>query len=196
LELFRADGLFVGFAAPPTGGEVRLYHEPDSVRLGAALSLLGLTAFAVLARWPRGAKVRPLPGFLAASVRPAVHVAVIAAPALVIVASWALDVGGARSARREHDLRAAALRSWTEEAHAAYRAGALVPAANLLQRAASLSPRDAQVQYRLGLVEKARGRSTTARAAFRRALSLDPNLTAARSALAELDGAEANTENP
>jgi hypothetical protein len=196
LEIVRADGLFVGFAAPPAGGEVRVRHSPASVRRGVLLSLLGLAALAAFTRWPRGAMAHSLPGSSGASAGPIARAVVIAAPLLVIAASGALDVGGARAARSEHSLRTAALRSWTEEAHAAYRAGALGPAAELLQRAASLFPEDAQVQYRLGLVEKARGRSAAARTALERALSLDPNLTAARSALTELSEGKANTDDP
>ena len=79
-------------------------------------------------------------------------------------------------------MHPAAARAWTSEAEAAYRAGALEAAAVLLEHSARISE-TAQTRYRLGLVERSRGRNEAARTCFERALQLDPAMQAAREAL-------------
>ncbi|MGH2570081.1 MAG: tetratricopeptide repeat protein, partial [bacterium] len=95
----------------------------------------------------------------------------------------AADAGGWRADRETSGLDAAAARAWAGEAFAAYRAGALDQAAQLLQAARERLPGDATICFRLGIVERARGRYNDARAAFELALGIDPSMTSARDAL-------------
>ena len=111
--------------------------------------------------------------------------AAVAAVAGLMILSGILDVGGWRREFRDSRLAAAAVRSWTDEAFAAHRAGAHDAAAVLLRRAATLRPEDPRVHHRLGLVEKARGNRETARRALERAAAIDPSFRSALDAFDE-----------
>jgi hypothetical protein len=184
LPVLRADGLFVSFFAPSDGGTVRLRHAPRSVRTGAIVSavalviLVGLLVYGRRLRLPKH-EVRPE----AAGVGPIGNAIPVAIAAAVITGSWVSDIGGWSDDRQASTLSAAAARAWVDEAHAAYKAGALDPAAQLLRSAQDRAPRDASIPYRLGVVEQARGRYNVARTAFERALELDPSMASARDAL-------------
>jgi Flp pilus assembly protein TadD len=69
-----------------------------------------------------------------------------------------------------------------------YRLGDMQRAADLLEQASDLAPDNAEIEYHLGAVYTALGRTDAARAQFRRALELSPELAPARQALEELEG--------
>jgi Flp pilus assembly protein TadD len=114
--------------------------------------------------------------------------AAVIAALVVAGGSLAVDVGGARADRSEATLAAAAARSWSAEAGAALGAGVPEEAVRLLRSASMRCPSDPVLQYRLGLAEKAAGRTELARAAFARAVALSPTFVAARDALKESGG--------
>jgi hypothetical protein len=181
--VLRADGLFASFLAPPEGGIVTLRHAPRSMRTGALVSVAALVVVAAVTALGRGRQLPDVTARDAAGTRGVLHFAPAAVVVAVVAASWAADVGGWRADRRASGLDAAAARAWAGEAFAAYRAGALDPAVRLLQAARDRSPEDATICFRLGVVERARGRYNDARAAFELALEIDPSMTPARDAL-------------
>ncbi len=185
IEILRAEGLLLGFVAPAAGGTVELKHAPSSVRWGAVVSAAGL---ALLLGGTLVARRKGLRSTLApASELPASRRAarfVLTGGAVLAVGSFLVDLGDAHRDRRESGFQAAAVRSWTGEALAAYQAGALPAAADLLRAAERLSISDPEIPYRLGLVERRAGREGEAQAAFARALDLDPGFAPARDALA------------
>jgi tetratricopeptide (TPR) repeat protein len=73
-----------------------------------------------------------------------------------------------------------------KKALALYRTGQIEPALDALAMAGPLAPRVAQVPYLRGLCLIEAGRHQEAHAALTHALSVDPGLTAAREALADL----------
>jgi hypothetical protein len=185
IPVLRADGLFLGFVAPDEGGTIVLRHAPASVRNGAVLSVAALLLFVALSfavrrgRDPEPApdSHRPIPRFL--------PLGLVAAAVAVSLVSRLGDVGNASRDRADSSLAAAAARSWSDEARAANAAGAREAARDLLLRAEAVRPDDPSLPYRRGLVERAAGNLPAARAAFQRALEIDPSHGPARSALAE-----------
>jgi len=79
-------------------------------------------------------------------------------------------------------------------AYAEYNAGQPAAAIEPLQKALSMSDRLAEGYYLLGLCQRALSRNDPARAAFERALSIQPTLFRAREELADLYSAQGKTE--
>ncbi|MFN8178121.1 MAG: hypothetical protein U0167_09335 [bacterium] len=191
LPLMRADGLFLAFAAPPEGGTVELRHAPASVARGAAISGLAILLVIAGALALRGRRWAALPPESRPGLAPwgwAVAAAVMAA------VSASVDTGGVRADRREATLDAAATRSWSDEALGALQAGVPEEAARLLRAAVSREPVDAMLHYRLGVAERAAGRTQAARVEFQRALALAPSLREAEASLREEKGKEGSPE--
>lgn len=180
---FRADGLFLAFPAPESGGGVSVRHLPRTLPWGAGISVVAALLLALLlARgFPGRLPGLPIPDDSASA--PRGRWVALGVAALLVAASGAVDRGGWRAERAETSLEGAAVRSWAAEAHAAFRAGVLPQAAKLLDAALARRPDDASLRYRRGLVARSAGDEPVARAAFRAALALDPELTAARDAL-------------
>jgi hypothetical protein len=182
VETFLADGYFVAFAAPERGGAVRLRYDPPELLRGALLSLAALlVALVLLIRSIRATSaLRREPEAPGSSLVPAfVPWAVIAGGLLLLLAGAATSFSGTARALQS-PLPQAAVRTWCAEAQGAYRAGAWDAAASLLERAASIAPDDATIEYRQGLVERARERPESANRHFERAAELDPTLQASR----------------
>ncbi len=185
--VLRADGLFVSFFAPSDGGTVTLRHAPPELRTGGIVSVIVLIVVVALAAMSRKWKLPPL-GLGAArdGVGRMRNLAPVAFAVALVAVSRVTDSGAWSHDQRDSTLGAAAARSWTNEAFAAYNGGALDDAANLLEAARELVPYDVNVHYRLGVVERARGRYNDARVAFERALEIDPSMAPARDALRAL----------
>ncbi len=187
LAIQRADGLFVAFAAPAGGGDVRVTYSPAPVRTGAIVSFLARGAAAALGLPRRRsatpeAEAVPRPNDLGTLA----FTAPLAVAALLVAHGVASGSGELHADRERASLIAAAARSWAAEAEGAYRAGAFEAAADLLTRAARAVPRDAGAKFRLGLVRREQGRIEEARRSFREALEIDPRFEAARNALGTL----------
>ncbi len=177
LEIVRADGLFVGFAAPEAGGTIRVRHEPPQVRQGAFISGFSLAtavgAALLLARRGRTgrAAIRDAsrPPFTEHAVPRGVVPAVLASGFVVVViglvSGGTLGRHSAPDAAGGATIRSAAVRTWCAEAEGAYRARAWDAAVGLLERAARVAPDDASIHHRRGLVERERGRPDEARRA-------------------------------
>ena len=181
IPIHRADGLFVGFFPPANGGRVIVRYAPASLPTGAVVSALGILLAIALAtrggsrgptRDPDSIRVRPIAIVV-------VTIAVVCASALHLRDEWRGDL-------RDASLGAAAARTWTADAFGAFRAGEYDPAARFLYQAIEHAPHDASLAYRIGLVEKARGRPDEARRAFERCLTLNPESSEAQRELDEL----------
>jgi hypothetical protein len=150
--VLRADGLFAAFVAPESGGSVELRHEPRSVRVGAALSLASLLAWAVLlaraGRRPASVAAEPTGVGALRNALP------FAAVLVITLASFAADFGDARADLADSGLRGEAARAWVDEAFAARHAGALPDALRLLEAARTLRPEDPAIQRRMDLVKE------------------------------------------
>ncbi len=187
VEIVRADGLFVGFAAAGHGGKVRVRHDPSPVRQGmaaSAVSVLILVVGSVFAL--RGRSSLEANPFARLPVHRAAVPAVLAGGMVLVLTGLVASRGGGEapmSPIREGTLESAAVRTWCTEAEGAYRARAWDSAAELLRNAERLSPEDASISHRLGLVERGRGNLAEARRRFERAILLDPSLDASREAL-------------
>jgi tetratricopeptide (TPR) repeat protein len=79
-------------------------------------------------------------------------------------------------------------------AYAEYNAGRPAAAIDPLQKALGMSDHLAEGYYLLGLCQRALSQSDSARAAFERALAIQPTLFRAREELADLYGAQGKTE--
>jgi tetratricopeptide (TPR) repeat protein len=200
LEVVRADGLLVGFAAPKAGGTIRVRHEPPEVQRGAILSgfslALAIGAPLILAR-RRGigreaSRDASLPPFSEHAVPRSAVPAVLALGAVVVgvglVAGGMVGKHGAIVKGDGDTIRSAAVRTWCAEAEGAYRARAWDAAVELLERAARVVPEDASIHHRRGLVERERGRPDEARRAFEQAIVLDPSFEPSRTALRATQG--------
>jgi hypothetical protein len=152
IPVLRADGLFAAFVAPESGGSVELRHEPRSVRVGAALSLASLLAWAVLlaraGRRPASVAAEPTGVGALRNALP------FAAVLVITLASFAADFGDARADLADSGLRGEAARAWVDEAFAARHAGALPDALRLLEAARTLRPEDPAIQRRMDLVKE------------------------------------------
>ena len=159
-------------------------YVPRSVRVGTLVSVIGVLLLGALAyRWRAAPEPTPPaePGG-----GPWSRTAPVAIALVVVIASWASDSGGWREQREASGLSAVAARAWSEEAGAAFAAGALDPALDLLRKSIGRIPDDASLHYRLGLVQEARGDREAAARAFKRAAELSPDFEAARRALRRL----------
>lgn len=193
IDCFRADGLLLGFLPPDSGGTVRLRYDPAPVRWGMGLSGVGILGAVLLAIRPRRSPVKPA-SIKATLASASTSDSAIAATALVVVVLLSLgaltNASGARIDRGESTLDAAAVRAWDAEAQGAYRAGAFDAAADLLERASRLAPRDAGLRYRMGLVRRAQGRTEDAIRCMTEAIALDPTFDAAARAKREIEDIE------
>lgn len=184
--VFRADGLFAAFVAPPGGGTIVLRYAPDSLRQGAVVSIVGLVLLVALVSRLRNV-MRLDRSVMQLPTSRSVTLVTLLVVSSCIAFSAIGDIGGWRSDRADATLEAAAVRAWTGEAEGAFLAGALAPAESLLQTAARRTPHDASLHYRLGLVQRKAGRTAAAIASFERALSEDPDFEPARIAIRDME---------
>jgi hypothetical protein len=180
LDVYRADGLFVAFEGPTDGGRVTLRYTPRSLRTGTIVSALALLI--AFAWWRLPSRDEPT-----ASVGTRVPLGTIPmVVAIVLIGSAIADIGDWRRDHRDSTLTGAAVRQWNRDALSAFQGRAFDPAARLLYRAIEFRPDDAALWFRVGLVEKERGRPNEARRAFDRCLAIDPTATEAQRELDEL----------
>ncbi len=183
LPVLRADGLFVAVAVPSQVQSITLRYLSSPLQIGTWVSIIAACLLFIAAGSRAGRRVVPSLPAERRGVRAAVALGPVAAACTLAAVCAVADVGDVRAARAGASLGAAAARSWSAEALGALQAGAPDTAARLLRAATAADPGDPAHAYRLGLAEREAGRPAESRAAFVRALGIDPSFEPARRAL-------------